>query len=262
MDAETALDSEDAGPRGRIVLSGRGDTSVTNRIFDILVGRIQSGEWPIGFVIPSERAMIEEFGVSRIALRESLSRLRALGVLKIAHGKRTTVARMDSSALGRLFPLMLSLEGEQTFQDFFDARLTMELRTSYLAARNRTDENLARMDALLEQMASGPSETAQEWSRKDLALHLEIARATQNRLFPPMLEALSGFVFHVQQIGINGYPNRRRIALKAHFTIVEAIRYRDAARAQSEMEAHLRSGADHIAKTGILSGGKVRPPEE
>ena len=106
-------------------------------MFECLLRKIQTGEWPVGFTVPSERTLIEDLGVSRISLREAILRLRTLGVLRVAQGKRSTVARMDSSILARLFPLMLTLERERTVKDIFQVRLTLESDTAMLAAENR-----------------------------------------------------------------------------------------------------------------------------
>jgi len=220
--------------------------SVADSVFDQMLARIQDGEWSVGFTIPSERDLIEEFGVSRIALREAILKLRTLGVLKVSQGKRSVVAKMDSRILGRLFPLIMAMEGEQTFHHIFQVRLLLEKEAVRLAALHRTDRNLAVLDALLEDMADIPTTDPDGWGHKDLAIHLEIARATQNPLFEPMLETLSGYLAHIQTIGIDGFPERQRIAHAAHHALVDAIRRQEPDRARAEMETHLWSGADHI----------------
>src|SRR5687768_7710057 len=98
-------------------------TSTTEWLYTRMLERIQSGEWAVGSSIPSERTLMEEFGVSRVPLRESLSMLRALGVLDIGHGRCALVRRIDAGVLGHLFPLMLSMEGQQSFQQIFEVRL-------------------------------------------------------------------------------------------------------------------------------------------
>ena len=113
------------------------ENSASMILFDRMLERIRTGRWPVGSKIPSERALMAEFGLSRVTIRESLSMLRALGVLSVSQGKASVVQKMDARMLGRMFPLMLSLEGERSYQQIFEVRLSIESRTSYLAALNR-----------------------------------------------------------------------------------------------------------------------------
>jgi len=232
-------------------------TSTTEWLFQEMLDRIQSGQWPIGSAIPSERTLMDDFGVSRISLRESLSMLRALGILEISHGRSSTVRRIDSEIIGRLFPLMLSLEGEQTYQQIFEVRLSLESRTAYLAALRRSEEDVQRLDEILESFRSQMEDELEESIETDLEFHLQIARASKNPLFPLMLNALSGFVTYVQTTSCKDNPIKRQRALQYHETIAEAIRHQDAERARVEMESHLHYSADPILKEGALNNNRV-----
>lgn len=43
---------------------------------------IESGDWPAGFRLPSDKAMAAEFGISHITLAKALNKLRAMGLLQ------------------------------------------------------------------------------------------------------------------------------------------------------------------------------------
>lgn len=57
-----------------------------------LLEKIQSGEWAVGQLIPSERDLCDEYGVSRITVREVLGSLTQSGYLIRKQGKGTFVA--------------------------------------------------------------------------------------------------------------------------------------------------------------------------
>lgn len=213
----------------------------TQAVFQQMLSNVQTGVWETGAKIPSERKLIEEFGVSRIAIRESLAMLRGLGVLEINHGQRTRVKSVDAVTLGHLLPLMLSNGGQQTFDQVFEVRLAIESQTASLAAHRRSPEQLSQLGTLLDQfrlsMDSGGDAEAQD---VDLAFHLQIARAAGNPLFPTLLEALAGFVAFAQKESCRNDSVRSQRAVMAHESILEAIQDRDADRARVEMEAHLR----------------------
>ena len=83
-----------------------------------------AGELRVGDAIPSERALSERFGVSRMTVRQAIESLVADGVLEREHGRGTFVApqRMD-------FEMRLTTFGEEM------RRRGMEPATVVLAAR-------------------------------------------------------------------------------------------------------------------------------
>jgi len=237
--------------------------STTDRVFNLMLGRIQQGEWPVGSQIPGERVLIEEFGVSRIALREALSRLRALGILNISHGKSSTVTKMDVEVFGQLFPLLLSFEAQQNFENVFQVRLALESHTASLAAQHRTEEDVTRLEELVEELRELSEKPLEEAVGTDLAFHVQVARATQNALFPLLLETLSGFVTYAQVVSCKDNPARRARTINSHTSIAEAIKERDADRARVEMESHLRYSARLVAQENDVShDGSVSDQQE
>ncbi len=223
--------------------------SIVDRISEEMLGRIERGAWALGAAIPSERSLMEDFGVSRIALREALARLRALGVLNVSHGRKTTVEKLDTRLFSRLFPLVLSHRANSTFQHVFQVRLALESQTAYQAAQCRTDEDVILLEALLRKMHDDASKPLEEAVEADLAFHMQIAHATQNPLFPALLEALSRFVTCVQVLSCKDDPTRRERAEYFHHSIFEAIWEQDAERARVEMQSHLRSSAHDLLNT-------------
>src|SRR5262245_3904171 len=158
--------------------------SKVERITHAMLDRIRSGEWPVGSLLPAERVLVETFGASRIALREALSTLRALGVLDTEHGRGSTVRRIDTSILGKLLPLMLSLEGERPFEQTFELRLALESRTAYLAAHCRSDDEMVEIDRLAAEYRRQADGNLDGAVATDIAFHMAVARATHNPLFP------------------------------------------------------------------------------
>ena len=215
-----------------------------------MLERIRSGEWPADQPIPGERTLKEDFGVSRVALREALSMLRSLGILETGHGRSSVVRRLGPEFFRRLFPLILSAEGTRSYIEVFEVRVAIEGPAAYLAASRRTDEDLRRLD---EQAALFQKQAAQESPERaetDLEFHLAVARATGNPLFPALLNAISGFVIFGQRetwSRAGESPEARARAVDRHQAIVEAIRRRDAELARTEMESHIRYTATLIA---------------
>ncbi len=80
------------------------------RIRDDLRIRIEEGEWAPGMLIPPEKALLEEYGVSRITVLEAIKSLVREGLLYRKQGKGTFVAKPKIlQSLNRFYGIAESL---------------------------------------------------------------------------------------------------------------------------------------------------------
>jgi GntR family transcriptional regulator len=76
---------------------------------DLMVARIEAGEWSPGTFLPSETRLADEYGVAVGTLRKALLDLASEGVVQRRQGKGTVVASHDSDqVLFRFFNLRRS----------------------------------------------------------------------------------------------------------------------------------------------------------
>lgn len=234
--------------------AGTGSSSTVERLVQQMFEKIKNQEWKVGEKIPGERKLIEEFGVSRIPLREALSHLKALGILDISHGKSTRVRKLDLKAMSHLFPLMMALDERQTFGHLFDARLLIESETAFLAATQRTEEDLEQLQYLAEKYERHVlNKEIDEAAETDILLHQTIAFASRNPIYPMMLNGISGFTYGLFLVSRKDEIRRRKKSAEFHFQIVAAIRDQRAEEARSGMKAHLEYSRDGIREAGYLS---------
>jgi GntR family histidine utilization transcriptional repressor len=67
-------------------------TPIFQRIKDFLIAQIAAGHWKEGDVIPSEQALVKQFGVSRMTVNRAVRELTAEAVLTRRQGSGTFVA--------------------------------------------------------------------------------------------------------------------------------------------------------------------------
>jgi len=72
--------------------SAQASTPIFQRIKDSLVGEIASGRWKEGDLVPSEQALVRQFGVSRMTVNRAVRELTAEQVLTRRQGSGTYVA--------------------------------------------------------------------------------------------------------------------------------------------------------------------------
>nr|WP_314542146.1 histidine utilization repressor [uncultured Massilia sp.] len=72
--------------------SAQDGTPIFQRIKDYLVGEIAAGRWKEGDLVPSEQALVRQFGVSRMTVNRAVRELTAEQVLTRRQGSGTYVA--------------------------------------------------------------------------------------------------------------------------------------------------------------------------
>ncbi len=140
---------------------------------------IDSGAYPAGTRLPGERELAEKLGVSRVTIREAEIALQAVGRLEIKTGSGVYVSESAPMRDERL-PAASAFE-------VTEARLLVEAEAAALAARNITDEDIEKLGALIDQMASGGEDAANEADEK---FHLTIAEASNNAAMVHTIKSL------------------------------------------------------------------------
>ncbi len=72
-------------------VSRNSNTPIYRQVKEIILNRIQSGEWKQGDFIPTETELCQEFQISRFPLRQAMDELSAEGILQRQRGKGTIV---------------------------------------------------------------------------------------------------------------------------------------------------------------------------
>ena len=89
----------------------RGSNPLYQSLVDALRRAIESGEYPVGSLLPTEKELCERFGVSRHTVREASRRLADIGLIVRRAGLGTTVSARTASprftaSLGSLTELL------------------------------------------------------------------------------------------------------------------------------------------------------------
>ncbi len=224
-------------------------------LVDSLGDRIRDGRIVPGDKLPTEAAIMEEFGVSRTVVREAISKLQASGLVETRHGIGTFVVGLGDSAAFRIAPEQIA-----TLHDVIavlELRIGLETEAAALAAARRTERNLAEMRSALDAFATALAE-GRDAVGPDFQFHQEIARATQNPHFAELMSTLGAMIIPRARLGVaEGVTDAQRSYLlranAEHENIFDAISNRDSDAARAAMRTHLANSRERRRRAAVLS---------
>ncbi|MBI2746668.1 MAG: FadR family transcriptional regulator [Burkholderiales bacterium] len=224
-------------------------------LVDSLGDRIRDGRLVPGDKLPTEAAIMEEFGVSRTVVREAISKLQASGLVETRHGIGTFVVGLGYGAAFRIGPEQIA-----TLHDVIavlELRIGLETEAAALAAARRTERNLVEMRSALDGFAAALAE-GRDAVGPDFQFHQEIARATQNPHFAELMSTLGAMIIPRARLGAaEGVSEAQRSYLlranAEHENIFDAIANRDSDAARAAMRTHLANSRERRRRAAALS---------
>ena len=116
--------------------------NVGEQVFEQLKQMIIDGEWKQGDKLPSENALADMLGVSRITVRQALQKLGTLGLIETRLGEGSFVKVIDVSENMQALVPAVYLSGQETEQ-VFEFRQIIDVESVRLAVRRATEEDIA-----------------------------------------------------------------------------------------------------------------------
>ena len=230
--------------------------SLTRRTEEALRQRIVSGPLRAGERLPTEKALAEEFGVSRTVVREAVAALRADGLLEARHGVGVFV-----TAGGAASQQAGLQDGAISVLDRFELRMAVEVHAAGLAAARRTWAQEAQIwqahEAMRAAIASGrQSEDA------DFSFHRAIAEATNNAAFVAFIDGLGPKALPRTALQRSAgtsliSPAYLEKVQADHRRIFDAIARGDVEGAREAMNAHLANSQARYR--GLIEAGRSGP---
>ena len=134
-----------------LTVSGLGPVkkeSVGQQVVGQIVELIRTGNLRPGDRLPSERELVEIFGISRPSLRESMRALSVLGIIESRHGGGAFVTELDATAMLAPLDLFLALS-KANFDDAFESRRIIEIEIVRKAALKATRADIQDLNDMI-----------------------------------------------------------------------------------------------------------------
>ena len=216
-------------------------SSASDQVFEQLKDNLIQGTWKPGEKLASENELASLFGVSRITIRQALSRLAALGLVETRLGEGSFVAEPKPGMyMQSIIPAVFlgSSISDDFERELLEFRVVNEVATAKLAVDHATDEDLEKLTYLRNEMVrAAECNDIARYTGADFQFHEAISAMTHNSIVMAVHSILSDALRHSihSLTSVVGVEN----GLRSHKRLLEAFLARDAEEAQAAMQEHL-----------------------
>lgn len=216
------------------------------RIAQALTLEIESGLYPVGSRLPSERELSSRFNISRPTLREALTVLEAQGLVEIRGGSGTTVLNVPErhtnfrTAISEL--------------EIIEARLHFAGEAAALAAAHISVGEIATLKNLVFQMTDGAFDN-ERLENLSCKFYVVIAHATRNPVIASTIISLwrlRSASAECIRPDAKGQSSQNQQHIKEYSAIVVALENSDVPGSRAAMRAHLSAVMDRMLLTAEL----------
>ena len=234
----------------------------SQRAFEEIAAQIRSelaqGRLKVGNRLPSERALSEQFGVSRNTLREALRSLEHAGLVRLqkgatggafiaeASGDAIATGLLDLFHMGAIQPTHLT-----------EARIWVESVVVREACRCAKSADIERLRANVEEAKQALADG--DFARRaevNIEFHRILARMTDNPIMVLVMDGLL-MVLHHFILSLGEYDNKFVLPSRQRF--IKAMEAKDVEGAVAEMESSLkklqRSYLSHAHESAVIAAG-------
>ena len=202
----------------------------------ILSGRLKAGDR-----LSPERELAEQFGVSRVTVRDALRSLEAMGLIAVKVGARggAFVTAPTGSKVAQTMSDMMMMSAT-TPEDIVEARLIVELGTVTLACARASDEDLAQLRELCERgreaLEAGNYSRELSWE-----FHAQLGQSAHNGAVGGLTQSFRS-TLSMHPLRVREGSRAHELTVEEHLRIVEALERRDGGAARHAMADHLLRG--------------------
>lgn len=222
---------------------------IYEEVTDALVSMIKSGKLKPGDRLDSVEQLAKYFDVSRSAVREALSGMRAMGLIVMRQGEGTFVTKFDASNFTLPINTGLLMKKED-IKEIYEVRKILEIGAAKSAAIHHKVEDLRPLKEAIADMerAKNNGEIGEE---ADMRFHMAVANATHNDILIHLMRSVSEVMLSVlretRQVLV--YTEKKTGALiHEHQLIYDAIKDREPEKAYEHMLTHLTNVEKSLEK--------------
>jgi GntR family transcriptional repressor for pyruvate dehydrogenase complex len=215
---------------------------LVHRVIEAIKNYMIAGALQAGDRLPSESDLAQSLSVSRNVVRQALSSLEAVGIVRTEHGRGTFVAEMGASS-NLLQRLAFWLDIDRLSQaEYVDAREFFEAAVLARVMRRGTDADFQRLSEIVDALDNAKEDELRH--RNHDAFHSALFEATHNAF----LTSLGLILYRFFWILASRAPQVSTVPLghmaASHRALLDGLMTRDETRISDLVAIHL--GLDTI----------------
>lgn len=213
------------------------------RVSEEVVKQVQeaifSGELEPGDRLPPERELAEQFGLSRMSVRDALRTLESSGLIEIKVGSSggAFVREPNFDPLRETLSSMLRLK-KANILELVETRKIVETAIAELAAERATEEDLRAMREAIEAARRALESGDPNYGPHSVSFHAALAQAGKNHVLNLTVRSFRVFFADVLEKLLATEDMARR-AIADHWELYKAIESHDRQLARQLMSEHL-----------------------
>ncbi|WP_335945977.1 FadR/GntR family transcriptional regulator [Pseudomonas sp. G166] len=214
-------------------------STVVNSVVEKLRAALARGQWRSGDMLPGQRELAEQLGISRPSLREAVIVLETLGLVRSMPGKGVVVLEATFSDTAGESSAMAGA----SLEDVLQLRYTLEPFIVGLVAQSISSKEVGQLRLTLMDMREAlEANDSDACANANIAFHEELFALTSNPIFQNVVQQTSNALKQSADV-LRNSPEHLAERLEENEAVVRAIRGKNSAQASAEMRRHiLREG--------------------
>ena len=201
------------------------ESIINNILSDIKEGKLRPGD-----KLEGQRKLAKKYNVGMSSIREALSALSILNIVKTKHGKGVFVSNLSHGSLLYLLKIKIPISKKEVL-DFYKIRKYLDVGAVEDVINNSSNKEIALIEKVIEKMNKlikdvEKGKNIEKYVNADFELHHTIYKLTRNEVLITIVEFLNNNL--IGNLGV--YFSNIKASLKSHKThqmVVEMIKKRD-----------------------------------
>ncbi len=213
-------------------------SSMVDKVEISLLDFFAKKELKVGDSIPKELELAEILGVSRTVVRETLTRLRTMGLIETRKKKGTVIKSPDITLILQksIIPHILD---DSTLRDIFEMRLALEVGMSDFVVSRATDDDIKELYEIVKDELTPDADSLFDVDY-EIRFHGKLYEITGNSTLKEFQKLLLPVYNYIYSSGLLSLKTSKK-RFTSHLQLVEVLATRDTEKFRAGMRNHLEN---------------------